>query len=74
MKIIQATKHLRLELWPAGEVSEHPAVAIRGLAADQDDTPQMVIVHLHEIRRLIDALTEAAVELASPSIFGANGQ
>jgi len=64
MKTIQATDDLILELRPAGHVSEHPVVVIRNLVAEEGNEHQTVIVHLHEVRHLIDALAEAASELA----------
>ena len=64
MKTIQATNDLLLELWPAGQVSERPVVAICNLAAEAGGERQTVIVRLHEVRHLIDALAEAAVTLA----------
>jgi len=64
MKAIQATDDLVLELWPAAEVSEYPVVVIRNMAAEDGNEHQTVIVHLHEVRHLIDALAEAAVALA----------
>jgi len=64
MKPIQATNGLLLELWPASDASGHPVVAIRNLAAEAGGEHQTVVVHPHETRHLIDALAEAAVELA----------
>lgn len=74
MKILRVNEDLELELWPAGDVSEHPAVTIKNKAVDDEEAGQFVIVHSHEIRHLMDALAQAAVLLASPSVFEENGQ
>lgn len=74
MKILRVNDDLELELWPAGDVSAYPVAVIRNKAVDEEGAEQTVVVHAHEIRHLMDALAQAAVLLASPSVFGENGQ
>ena len=73
MKTLRVNDDLELQLWPAGHVSEHPVVVITNKAVDEEEAEQAVIVHSNEIRHLIDALAQAAVLLASPSVFGEDG-
>lgn len=73
MKILPVNDDLELELWPAGDVSEYPAVTIKNKAVDDEGAGQFVIVHSHEIRHLMAALAQAAVLLASPSVLQDNG-
>lgn len=75
MKILQVNDDLILELWPAGQVSDGPAVSIKNLATkDDDEGYQVVVVHVHEIRDLIASLAQALVFLASPSVLEEGGQ
>jgi len=63
MKTIQATDDLTLELQPPSPAGP-PFLVLHSKAAEIDEEcPEGIVVYAHEIRHVIDALTEAAVEL-----------
>jgi hypothetical protein len=63
---IQATDDLVIELWPPapGNRADRPLLKLRSLTAERDGEDRAVIVYLPEVRHLVAALVEAAVELA----------
>jgi len=71
---IQATGDLVIDLWPAatGDPADRPLLKLWSLAAGRDGEDRAVIVYLDEVRALVAALVEAAVELASESVHAEN--
>jgi hypothetical protein len=55
-----------IELWPTApsDRADRPLLKLRSLTAEQDGEDRAVIVYLPEVRHLVAALVEAAVELA----------
>ena len=71
MKTIQATDDLVIELWPAGEAADRPALRLRSLGAAAEGDRQAVVIYLDEVRLLVGALVDAALELADVTVLGA---
>lgn len=57
---IQATGDLTVELWLAGEADNQPLLKIRSKATEGEIT-----IYLDEVRHLVDALVNAAVDLVA---------
>lgn len=57
---VQATDDLSVELYPTGETDNQPLLKIRSKA-----TEDKVVVYLDEVRHLVNALVNAAADLAA---------
>ena len=69
---IQAPDDLVIEHWPTapGDSADRLMIKLRSLAAERDGEDRAVVVYLNEVRRLVAALVEGAVELASECAAG----
>jgi len=59
---------LSVELCPTGEADNQPLLKIRSEAMEQGNEPGVVVVYLEQVRHLIDALAEAAADLAAAEV------
>ena len=69
---IRVTDDLVIELWPAapGDSADRPLLKLRSLAAGRDGEDRAVVVYLPEVRHLVAALVDGAVQLASKVAVG----
>jgi hypothetical protein len=61
----QATDDLTIEAWSSGDAASQPLIRIRCKAMKQGNEPGVAVVYLGKVRRLIDALAEAATNLVA---------
>ncbi len=64
MKTIQATDDLTLKLYPPPPAGQPFRVPHSKAAEIDEECPGGIVVYANEIHRVIEALTEAAMELA----------